>query len=114
MEDNQGNPPGNPLGKSPKGAKPGRMRVKIDDAVAKGAYSNTTVVHNNEMEFMLDFLFVEPPRLQGHVVSRIVTNPKAAKQLAQGLTELVKRYEERHGEVKIAKGGPGVDPKSYH
>lgn len=91
-----------------------RMRVKIDDAVAKGVYSNTAVVHNNEMEFVLDFLFVEPPRLQGHVVSRIVTNPRAAKQLALGLAELVKRYEERYGELKITQKDPAVDPNNYH
>ncbi|MBN2339956.1 MAG: DUF3467 domain-containing protein [Deltaproteobacteria bacterium] len=95
-------------------AKSTRMRIKIDDATSKGAYSNTAVVHNNEMEFVIDFLFAEPPRMQAHVVSRVVTNPKAAKQLAIGLTELVKRYEERHGELKISPLTPKVDSENYH
>ena len=97
----------------PKGKKPIRMNIKIDDAVAKGVYSNNAVVHNNDNEFVLDFLFAEPTRPQGHVVSRIVTNPKVAKRLAKGLTQLVERYEKKVGEIKLPNT-PTVEPESYH
>lgn len=97
-----------------KSVKRPRMRIKIEDGVAKGVYSNNAVVQHNDTEFVLDFLFVEPPRSQGHVVSRIVTNPKAVKQLANGLSALIKRYEERFGEIEVPQGGPSVDPKGYH
>jgi len=61
----------------------------------------------------MDFVFMEPQRPQGHVVSRIVTNPKAAKKLLTGLNELVRRYEERFGEIEIPKAPTGPQ-ESYH
>ena len=100
-----------PEKKNPKGV---RMRIKMEDSVAKGAYSNTAFVHHNENEFVLDFLYAEPARGEGHVVSRVITNPKAAKQLQIGLKALLDRYEERFGEVKLPKKNPPVEPGSYH
>ena len=93
--------------------KPVRLQIKASDDVAKGVYSNMALVHNNELEFVMDFVFMEPQRPQGHVVSRIVTNPKAAKKLLTGLNELVRRYEERFGEIKIPKT-PSGPQGSYH
>lgn len=88
------------------------LRINAGEAVAKGVYSNLSLVHNNEVEFILDFVFVEPQRPQGHVVSRVVTNPKAAKRLLNGLQELLRRYEDRFGEIELP-AGPGVQG-SYH
>ena len=90
-----------------------RMRIKLDDAVAKGTYSNTAFVHHNDTEFVLDFLYAEPHRGQGHVVSRVITNPKAAKRLAMGLGDLVKRYEERFGEISLPSA-PSLEPGRFH
>lgn len=96
-----------------KEGKPVRLQIKASDDIAKGVYSNMVLVHNNELEFVMDFVFMEPQRPQGHVVSRIVTNPKAAKKLLTGLNELVRRYEERFGEIEIPKTSTGPQG-SYH
>jgi hypothetical protein len=77
------------------------LRINAAESVAKGAYSNLSLIHNNEVEFIMDFIFVEPQRPQGHVVARVVTNPKAAKRLMNGLQELIRRYEERFGEISL-------------
>jgi hypothetical protein len=101
--------------KRDEGAAPkGQVALKIiaDGQVAKGVYSNLSIIHNNENEFVLDFIFNEPQRPQGHVVSRVVVNPKGAKRLMMGLTELVRRYEERFGEIP-ASAVPNVQGK-YH
>ena len=93
-----------------------KMNVKVDDAIAKGVYSNTAFMHNNENEFVLDFLFAEPSTGQGqaHVVSRVITNPRSAKQLAMGLKSLVDRYEEHFGEIVISKAPPVAPPRNYN
>ncbi len=84
---------------APKG--PPVLRINAAEAVARGVYSNLSLIHNNEVEFIMDFVFVEPQRPQGHVVARVVTNPKAAKRMLNGLQELVRRYEERFGEIQL-------------
>ena len=87
---------------NPEGAKKGgRVNIKMADGDAKGAYSNLSIIHNNEFEFVMDFVFMEPGRHQGQLVSRVVTNPRAAKRMLKGLGELVRRYEERFGEISM-------------
>lgn len=100
--------------KDGKAQKPVRMRIKMEDGLAKGAYSNTAFVHHNENEFVLDFVYAEPARGEGHVVSRVITNPKAAKQLNIGLKALLDRYEEKYGEIRLPKKPESVNPKDYN
>lgn len=105
----------NPTKKKQPGTKePGksRLNIKVTDDIARGAYANLAVVHNNESEFIFDFVFVEPQRKQGHVVSRVLTNPKNAKRFLGGLTELVRLYEERFGTIEVPE--PGVPQGTYH
>ena len=85
--------------KAPKGS----LNIKLTDEIAKGTYANLGIVHNNDAEFVFDFIFMEPQRRQGQVVSRVVTNPKTVKRLLGGLTELVQNYEERFGKIEIPK-----------
>ncbi len=90
----------------------GRLNIKVNDEIAKGVYANLGIVHNNDAEFVFDFVFMEPQRRQGHVISRIVTNPKTAKRLLNGLSELVRIYEERFGAIEVPERG---SPQStYH
>jgi hypothetical protein len=89
-----------------------QLSIKVSDEQAKGTYANVAIVHNNDVEFVYDFVFMEPQRGQGHVVSRIISNPRTAKRLMLGLSELISAYEKRFGEIHIPKAAP---PKStYH
>jgi len=89
-----------------------KLQIKASEDVAKGVYSNVVFVHHNENEFVLDFVFIEPGRPQGQVVSRVINNPKAAKKLAMALGGLVKRYEEKFGEIEVPD--PTTQPDNYH
>jgi hypothetical protein len=88
-----------------------RMNIKVSDEHARGSYANVAIIHNNDVEFVFDFVFIEPQRGQGHVVSRVVTNPRTAKRLLSGLTELVRTHEERFGPIKMPERAP---PKGHY
>jgi hypothetical protein len=77
-----------------------QLSIKVTDEMAKGTYANLGIVHNNESEFVFDFIFMEPQRRQGHVVSRVVANPRTVKRLLVGLNELMRIYEERFGKIE--------------
>jgi hypothetical protein len=97
---------------SPPGKGKTRLNIKVNDDVAKGAYANLPVVHNNDTDFIFDFIFVEPQRAQGQVVSRVVTNARTAKRLQAGLSELIRLYEERFGPIPMPeRSTPG---NNYH
>ena len=89
-----------------------RLNIKVNDEVAKGSYANLAIVHNNDFEFIYDFVFVEPQRPQGQVISRVVTSPRTAKRLLNGLGELVRLYEDRFGTIKVPD--PGHQQGTYH
>jgi len=91
-----------------KPAKPGRMNLQlhIDDDVAQGKYANFAVVNHTPTEFMLDFVFMQPQQPRGKVLSRIVTSPVHAKRFMLALTENMKKFEKRFGEVKLPKAKP--------
>jgi len=89
-----------------------RLNIKVSDEIAKGSYANFVIIHNNDTEFVFDFVFAEPQRRQGQVTSRVVTNPRAAKRLLVGLGEMLRLYEERFGAIDLP---PRNIPKSsYH
>ena len=89
-----------------------RFHIKMDDETAKGNYANVAIIHNNDAEFVLDFVFMEPRRGYGRVVSRVIANPRTAKKLLMGLTELVSNFEKRFGEIPLP---PAPSPQAnYH
>lgn len=110
-EDSAGSGGGGQPPKSGKG--PVRLQIKVGDEAARGAYANLAMVHSNESEFILDFVFAEPQRPTGHVVSRVVVNPKTAKRLMKGMQEVLRRFEERFGEIPLPDPA-GPSGTSYH
>jgi len=94
-------------------ATPPRVQLKVSDELAQGRYANFVVVHNNDIEFIVDFVFMEPQQPRGQVVSRVIANPRTAKRLLVGLQELVRRYEERFGVIPVPESGGGPQ-SSYH
>ena len=95
------------------GKGPVKLQIKVGDEAAHGVYANLAMVHSNESEFVIDFVFAEPQRPAGHVVSRVVVNPRTAKRLMKGMQEVVRRFEERFGEIPLPEPGAPTGP-SYH
>mgnify|MGYP002023968122 CR=1 FL=1 len=93
---------------------PGNLKLIVDDDVAQGMYSNFQVVGSNETEFILDFAYIQPNQPRGKVRARLILSPKHAKSLLGMLTERVRDYEGRFGEITLPvrqlapKGGSGL------
>jgi hypothetical protein len=88
-----------------------KIEVKVDENIAMGIYTNFSNVSHSPEEFVLDFIFVHPapPPGFGKLLSRMVLTPGHAKRFLLALSQNIREYEERFGEIdmhaKIDDGG---------
>ncbi|HHW97831.1 MAG: DUF3467 domain-containing protein [Myxococcota bacterium] len=90
--------------KAPKG-----MRIKADDAVAKGVYTNNMFVAHTREEFVMDFLGTYVG--QAFLNARVVTSPGHMKRIVKALTENLAKYEKQYGpipEPKVRESGSEI------
>ena len=87
-----------------------QIKAKIDAKDEGGTYSNIVYVVSSETEFLLDFGMFLPGSDQIRVGSRIVLNPRTAKQLLMALSHNVRNYEAKHGEIKMPQAQPNMSP----
>ena len=78
----------------------GKMQIKADDSLLKGAYANAAQIAHTQEEVVIDFFLLRPP--VGQLTSRVVMSPGHAKRLASALAQNIKNYEKHHGEIKSA------------
>ena len=99
--------------KPPSGkAAPRQIQIKIDDSLASGVYSNMAMIHHNDSEFVLDFLYVQPQQPRASVRARVITSPRHVKRLLKVLQDQLAHYETHHGTVEPSKPPPGSG--TYH
>ena len=87
--------------------KSGEVRVSAPADKAAGTYCNVAAIRHSQSEFVLDFVF----RLgkEGHLVSRVITNPRHAKALLAALQENIEKYESKFGAL-----APAPQPETLH
>lgn len=76
------------------------VKVTIDEATSEGQYVNFANILHNPTEFVIDFGRVVPGRPDVKVMSRILTTPFHAKQLARALQQNIEIYERTYGEIR--------------
>jgi hypothetical protein len=76
------------------------VKVTIDEATADGHYVNFANILHNPTEFVLDFGRAVPGKPDVKVMSRILTTPYHAKQLARALQQNIEIYERNYGEIR--------------
>lgn len=81
----------------PQGQAP--LQVEIDDATARGTYTNLALITHSETEVILDFLFLQPQTPKAKVLSRVVSSPVHAKRLLWALKDNIEKYEARFGPI---------------
>lgn len=89
------------------------LKIEIDDAVARGIYTNLALLTHSETEFILDFLFIQPQTPKTKVLTRLVTSPVHAKRLLAALSDNLAKYEARFGPVAAGKAQPDPRPGVY-
>lgn len=100
-----------------------QIQLRIDESRMHSTYANTIRTSTTADEVVLDFGMNLPmpgpdsqtPTLVFSVGSRVVMNWAGAKRLAISLSQVVRQFEERNGEINIgqprAGGGGGTPPK---
>ncbi|MDQ2980482.1 MAG: DUF3467 domain-containing protein [Acidobacteriota bacterium] len=80
--------------------KPVSVSVTIDETTAEGQYVNFANILHNPTEFVIDFGRIVPGRPDVKILSRVLTTPFHAKQLARALQQNVEIYERTYGEIR--------------
>jgi len=85
------------------------LQVEIDEAVARGTYTNLALIAHSETEVLIDFLFLQPQTPKTKVLTRIITSPIHAKRFLAALQDNVAKYEARFGTINA--GAPAAPEK---
>ncbi len=87
-------------------AQAAQMQVKWDDSNMKSAYANVCNVMSTREEVVMMFgvnqaWHAGQKEVTVQLTDRIILSPHAAKRLSLLLTNIVKQYEERFGQLNI-------------
>ena len=80
--------------------KPIKLQIDVPPEIAPGRYANVSMINHTETEFVLDFIFIQPQAPKAQVGNRVILSPKNAKRLLMVLSQNLKKYEDRFGEVE--------------
>lgn len=80
-----------------------KIEVKVDENIAQGIYANFSNISHSPEEIVFDFIFVHPapPPGFGRLMSRLILSPSHAKRFLLALSENIREYEQRFGEIDM-------------
>ena len=89
-----------------------QVQLMLDESGMKTSFANAYRIHTTAEEVVLDYGFNMPnPNPQGggqqllfRVTDRVILSYPNVKRLSLSLTQLVKQYEQRMGEIPINAG----------
>ena len=81
-----------------------QMKVELGSDVAEGTYSNFVIISHSDSEFILDFARIIPGKPKAKIHSRVIMNPKNCKLFLHALTENVKKFESKFGNISVDTG----------
>ena len=77
-----------------------QIHIELDDQTGQGEYSNLTIASHSQAEFILDFIRVLPGVPKSKVKSRVIISPIHAKTFMRALSENIKKFEDKYGDIK--------------
>lgn len=78
-----------------------KINIELTPEMAKGSYSNLSIITHSANEFIVDFIALLPGLPKAQVVSRIILNPENAKRLSKALQDNIGKYEDKFGEIEL-------------
>ena len=83
----------------------GQQKIQIRDSGVATRYSNFFTVAGGREAFLLSFgsQFTRPD--QADIEQKVVLSPTNAKRLAMTLGQVIRRFEEDHGEIELQVRG---------
>lgn len=83
---------------------PGQRHLNIElPANLEAIYANFAVITHTPSEVIIDYARLLPGNPKGKVHARVVMTPMNAKLLHRALGENLGKFEEQHGEIKVAQ-----------
>jgi hypothetical protein len=83
-----------------------QIQIELDPETAQGSYVNMAMVNHTETEFTLDFIYIQPQAPKAKVRARVISSPKHAKRLLLALTDSVRQYEAKFGQIDVTGPTP--------
>ena len=80
------------------------IRINLAEEIAGGVYSNLAVIAHSENEFVMDFIFAQPPA--GKVNARVIMSPAHAKRFLSALRQNIEIYEKTFKPIKESPEPP--------
>ena len=84
-----------------------QINIELDEKISSGEYANFVVVTHSTAEFVLDFTRILPGVPKAKVHSRIIMAPQHAKAFLGALNDNIKKFEVKHGEIKMPNRNEG-------
>jgi len=78
-----------------------QIGVEFEEDAKEGVYSNLAMIMFSPNEFIIDFARMMPAMQKAKVLSRVIMAPMNAKALHKALTENIKKFEDKFGEIKL-------------
>jgi hypothetical protein len=78
-----------------------QIKVELGEKEAEGVYANLAMILHSPTEVIIDFARIMPRLPKAKVKARIIMTPMNAKLLQQALTDNLKQFEKKFGEIKL-------------
>ena len=80
-----------------------QIQIELDEKVGAGEYANLAIVTHSPAEFIIDFSQIMPGMPKARVRSHIIMTPLHVKSFAAALTDNIKKFEARFGEIRVSQ-----------
>ena len=85
-----------------------QIQLQLEEPTANGVYVNMAMLHHNETEFAIDFIYVQPQAPKAVVRARVINSPKHMKRFLLALQDNIAKYEQQFGKIDVS--GPNMPP----